>query len=161
MTLTAASAPIATVAPKARRAKTAATWIALLGGCLGLHRMYLNGWRDRWAWLHLPPTLIGAYGLQRALTLGQDDHLSWLLVPLLGLMVAQGALMAIVYGLTPDEKWDAQHNPGRPVKAAGWGPVLGAMLGLAIGAGVLMATIAFSGQRYFEYQVEEGHKLSE
>jgi len=34
------------------RSKTIATWLALLGGSLGLHRFYLLGWRDPWAWLH-------------------------------------------------------------------------------------------------------------
>jgi len=30
-----------------------------------------------------------------------------------------------------------------------------------VGATVLMSTIAFSGQRYFEYQIEEGRKISQ
>ena len=30
-----------------------------------------------------------------------------------GLMLSLGALFAILYGLTPDEKWDARHNPGQ------------------------------------------------
>ena len=30
------------------RSKTLATWAALLGGSLGLHRFYLYGLRDRW-----------------------------------------------------------------------------------------------------------------
>jgi len=30
-----------------------------------------------------------------------------------------------------------------------------------VGAGVLMATIAFSGQRYFEYQIDEARKISQ
>jgi TM2 domain-containing membrane protein YozV len=34
------------------RSKTASTWIALLGGSLGLHRFYLHGPRDLLAWLH-------------------------------------------------------------------------------------------------------------
>jgi len=32
---------------------------------------------------------------------------------------------------------------------------------LLIGAGVLMASLAFSFQRYFEYQVEEARKISQ
>jgi hypothetical protein len=156
-----ASAPRAVAGPRHYRSKTLATWIALVGGSLGLHRLYLNGWRDRLAWLHPLPTLLGAYGIHRVTLYGQDDQLSWVLIPILGLMLAQGALMAILYGLTPDEKWDAQHNPGAPVHGTRWGPVLGAMLALALGAGFLMATIAFSGQRYFEYQVDEAHKISQ
>lgn len=143
------------------KSKTLATWVALIGGSLGLHRFFLYGPRDALAWLHPLPTVAGLAGVQRALELGQDDTLSWLLLPLLGLMLAQGALWAIVYGLLPDERWDARHNPGAPVHATGWGPVLGVIAALAMGATALMATIAFSGQRYFEWQVEEAHKISQ
>jgi hypothetical protein len=143
------------------KSKTLATWIAFAGGSLGLHRFYLHGFRDTLGWLHPLPTAVGLLGIDRALALGQDDHLSWALIPLLGLMVAQAMLCAIVYGLTPDEKWDARHNPGAPVHATRWGPVLGAIASLMVGGGVLMATIAYSGQRYFEYQVEEAQKISQ
>ena len=142
------------------KSKTLATWIALLGGSLGLHRFYLKGGRDALAWLHPVPTLAGLVGVQRVLELGQDDRLAWLLLPLLGLMLAQSALCAIVYGLTPDERWDARHNPGTPVHATGWGPVLGVIAALMIGATALMSTIAFSGQRYFEWQVEASRQIS-
>ena len=30
------------------RSQTIATWLALLGGRLGLHRFYLHGLSDRW-----------------------------------------------------------------------------------------------------------------
>jgi hypothetical protein len=143
------------------KSKALATWVALLGGSLGLHRFYLHGMRDLLAWLHPLPTLVGLWGLHRMLDLGQDDHLSWVLLPLLGLMLAQAALCAIVYGLTPDARWDARHNPGAPVHTTAWGPVLGVIAALMIGATALMATIAFSGQRYFEWQVEAARKISQ
>ena len=142
------------------RSKTMATWLALLTGALGGHRLYLQGWRDVWAWLHPAPTLLGLWGVARVQTLGQDDKLSWILLPVLGLMLAQAALFAILYGLTPDERWDARHNPGAPGQATGWGPVLGVIAALMVGAGALMATIAFSGQRYFEWQVEAARPTS-
>ena len=151
----------AALAPAHYRSKTLATWIAIVGGALGLHRFYLHGWRDALGWLHPLPALLGAYGIHRVQQFGQDDHLSWVLIPLLGLVLAQAMLTAIVYALTPDEKWDARHNPGAPVHATRWAPVLGAILALMLGAAVLMATIAFSGQRYFEYQVDEAHKISQ
>jgi hypothetical protein len=137
------------------KSKTAVTWLAAIGGALGLHRIYLRGRGDPFAWAHLPPTALGLYGVQRMRDLGQDDRLAWLLIPVLGLMIAQGALCAIVYGLTPDEKWDARHNPGERSRPTGWGPVLGAIAALMLGAGVLMGTIAFSGQRYFEWQLDQ------
>ncbi|MBQ1763668.1 MAG: TM2 domain-containing protein, partial [Aquincola sp.] len=139
----------------AYKSKTLATWVALLVGSLGLHRFYLYGFKDRLGWFYWVPTFLGLHGIQRVQDYGLDDHLSWALIPLLGLMVAQAMLAAILYGLTPDERWDARHNPGQPVHATRWAPVLGVIAALLVGAGVLMATIAFSGQRYFEYQVEK------
>jgi len=140
----------------AYKTKTLAVWLAVLAGAFGVHRVYLHGWRDRWAWLHPWPTLAGLYGIQRVQSLGQDDKLSWLLLPLLGLMLAQACLFAIVYGLTADAVWDTKRNPGHTPRQTAWGPVLGAIAALMIGATSLMATIAFTGQRYFEWQVETG-----
>ena len=85
--------------------------------------------------------------------LGQDDRLAWLLLPLLGLMVSIAMLTAIVYGLTADEKWDARHNPGQPSRATAWGPVLGVILALLIGGIALMGTVAYGGQKFFEWQL--------
>lgn len=145
--------------------KTLAAWLAFLGGPLGLHRFYLRGLRDVLGWLLPVPTALGLYGIERVQQYGQDDVLSWLLVPLLGFTVAACCLTAISYGLMPREKWNARFNPGAPEQAeAGgthWGTVFALALALAIGAGVLMASIAFSFQRYFEYQVEEGRRISQ
>ncbi len=134
------------------KSKTIATWLALLTGTFGLHRFYLRGLSDKLGWLHIPPTLIGLYGVQRMDTLGQDDRLAWFLIPLLGLMMAQAALSAVVTGLTPDERWDARHNPGQAPRATRWGPIIGVIVSVAVGGIVLMSTIAFSAQRYFESQ---------
>jgi hypothetical protein len=134
----------------APRSKTLATWLALLAGAFGAHRFYLRGARDVWAWLHPLPTLMGLHGVHRVQALGQDDRLSWLLLPLLGLMVAQAGLFAIVYGLTPDAAWAERH--GQPLVDTRWGPVLGAIAALLVGATALMATIAFTLQRFFEWQ---------
>ena len=137
------------------KSKTLATWLALVGGSLGLHRFYLYGLRDVWAWLLPFPALIGLYGVRRMAALGADDHLAWALIPLLGLVLAATMLSAIVYGLTPDERWNARFNPGTaPSQPAGWLTVFGVIFALVIGAGVLMATLAFSAQRYYEYQAE-------
>jgi hypothetical protein len=143
------------------KSKTLAAWLAFLGGGLGLHRFYLYGSRDVWGWLWWIPTLVGAYGVHRALKLGQDDQLAWLLVPLLGMALASAMLAAIVYGLMPDEKWNARFNPQGKTHDSGWAVVFAVVLSLLIGATVLMSTIAFSGQRYFEYQIEEGRKISQ
>jgi hypothetical protein len=96
------------------RSKTVAAWLALTGGALGLHRLYLHGLRDPLAWLHWLPTGAGLVGVARLRNLGQDDPAAWLLIPVLGLMLSAAMLTAIVYALTPDAKWDARHNPGQP-----------------------------------------------
>jgi hypothetical protein len=136
------------------RSKTIAAWLALLMGTLGAHRFYLHGWHDWLGWLHLPPTLLGLYGVLRLRELGQDDHLAWLLVPLLGLMISAAMITGIVHALTPDEKWNARHNPGHADTATGWGPVLAAIAGLLVGGAVLTGTIAYSGQMFFQWQLE-------
>lgn len=133
--------------------KTLATWLALLLGPLGAHRFYLHGWRDRWAWLHPWPSLLGLAGVVRLQNLGQDDRTAWLLIPFLGLMISVAMLTGIVYALTPDDKWDARHNPAQPGPGTGWGPVLGAVFGLLLGGAVLMGTIAYGGQKFFEWQM--------
>jgi len=136
------------------KSKTLATWIALIGGSIGLHRFYLHGFRDRLGWLFAVATLIGAYGVQRMRQLGADDHLAWALIPLLGLTLAASMGTAIVHGLTADERWNARFNPHGPAHRTDWSTVLGVVVALFVGAGVLMATLAFSAQRYFEYQAE-------
>ncbi|MEO7855218.1 MAG: hypothetical protein ABIR94_23650 [Rubrivivax sp.] len=136
------------------RSKTLATWLAVVGGTLGAHRFYLHGWRDLVGWLHPLPSLLGLVGAVRMNNLGQDDRVAWVLVPVLGLMISLSMLMAIVYGLTPDEKWNQRYNPGRVPRNTGWLPVLGVITALLLGASVLMGTVAFSGQRFFEWQLE-------
>jgi hypothetical protein len=136
------------------KSKTLATWLALLGGLLGAHRFYLYGWRDKLAWLHPLPTLLGLGGAIRMNNLGQDDHAAWLLIPVLGVMLVIGMLATITTGLTPDERWAQRHNPGRPVRATGWAPVIAMVIALLVGGTVLMGTIAFGGQKFFEYQAE-------
>ena len=135
------------------RSKTVAAWLTLALGALGLHRLYLHGRRDRLVWAYPLPTLLGLVGVQRLLALGQDDRLAWLLISLLGLMLSLASLTAIVYALTPDEKWDARHNPGQPVHATGWGPVLAAILALLLGGAAFMGTMAYGGQKFFEWQL--------
>jgi hypothetical protein len=138
----------------AYRSKTWAAWLALAGGALGAHRLYLRGAGDLLAWLHWPPTLVGIAGAVRMHTLGQDDRVAWALVPVLGLMISQAMLIAILIGLTPDEQWDARRNPEHAPRATRWGPVLAAIAALIVGGVVLIGTIAFSIQKFFEWQLE-------
>lgn len=144
--------------------KTIATWLAFIFGQLGLHRFYLFSFKDKLAWLHPLISSIGWYGVYRVRTLGQDDQLAWLLVPLLGFTLAATAITAIYYGLSSLEKWNATHNPQHPESRAGqtnWLVIGAVVFSVLMGATALMSSIAFSFQRYFEYQIEEARKISQ
>ena len=131
------------------RSRAVATWLAVVAGTLGAHRFYLHGARDALAWLHVPPTLVGAYGWWRMREFGVDDARGSLLVLCLGAVVAATMLQAIVYGLTSDERWAARHGPQPPRRSA-WPVVIAVVLAVALGAAATMATIALAAQRYFE-----------
>ena len=145
--------------------KTLAAWLTFLGGPLGLHRFYLFGLSDVWGWLLPLPTALGIYGMNRALTYGQDDSLSWVLIPFLGFTVAGCALNAIIYGLKSPEQWNAQFNPEADDNAAAgqthWLTIGAVALSLLLGTTVLMSSIVFSFQRYFEFQIEEARVISQ
>jgi len=147
------------------KSKTLAAWLAFLGGPLGLHRFYLYGIGDVIGWALPIPTLAGAYGVLRMGFLGQNDALSWVLIPLLGFTVAGCCLMAIVYGLKTREEWNAKFNPqAAPDDLAGqtrWATIFAIVLSLMIGAASLLIGIAIGFQNYFQQQVEEGRKISE
>lgn len=145
--------------------KTLATWLTFFGGPLGLHRFYLRGFGDLWGWLLPVPTALGLYGIERVMQFGQDDLMSWWLIPLLGFNIAACALNAIVYGLMTREQWNARYNPAATADAlagrTSWLTIAGVALSLLLGTGILMSSIVFSFQRYFEYQIQEGLKISQ
>ena len=145
--------------------KTLATWLTFWGGPLGLHRFYLKGLGDMLGWLLPVPTALGIYGIQRVQAFGLDDQLSWVLIPCLGFTIAGCALTAIVYGLMTVEKWNAKFNPQSAADAAAgqtnWLTVFGIATSLLIGTTILMSSLAFSFQMYFEYQIEQARLISQ
>ncbi|WP_312462786.1 hypothetical protein [Comamonas sp.] len=158
------SHPLTHAMPRSK-SKTLATWLAFLGGPLGLHRFYLYGLGDMIGWMLPIPTALGLYGMERIASHGIDDQVSWLLVPLLGFTIAACALVAIVYGLMAPEKWNARHNPGLPEDAlpgrTRWLTIFGIVASLLIGTTILMASLAYSFEHYFQYQIEEARKISQ
>lgn len=134
--------------------KTIAAWLAFLGGPFGLHRFYLKGSNDLLGWILPVPTMIGLYGLKRIQANGVEDPLSWFLMPLLGFTIAGCALTAIVYGLMTTEKWNASFNKAAPLDAApgntNWFTIAAIALSLLVGTTVLLSSIVYSFQRYFE-----------
>lgn len=145
--------------------KTIAAWLAFIGGPLGLHRFYLFGKGDLIGWLLPLPTALGAYGFERVKANGLDDPVGWILIPVLGFTIAGCALNAIIYGLMPAERWNLRFNPLAPLDAAPgqtrWMTIGGVALALLIGTTILMSSIVFSFQRYFENQVQEAQKISQ
>lgn len=145
--------------------KTLAAWLAFLGGPLGLHRFYLRGVGDLLGWALPIPTALGLYGIERVQRYGVDDPWSWVLMPLLGFTIAGCALNAIIYGLMTREQWNRRFNPvADPESSAGgtnWFTIAAVAVSLLVGTAVLMASIVFSFQRYFEHQIEEGRKISQ
>jgi hypothetical protein len=145
--------------------KTLAVWLALVGGPLGLHRFYLFGLSDTLGWLLPIPTALGLYGFERVAEHGVDDVLSWWLIPALGFTFAACALNAIVYGLMSVERWNARFNPQAPADASpgrsNWFTIGAVACALLIGATVLMSSIVYSIQRYFEVQIEEARRISQ
>lgn len=96
--------------------KTLATLLAAAFGGLGLHRFYLYGAKDTWAWVHV------------------------LVFPL---SVLAGFLEALIIGLTPDEKWDARHNANSGKKSdSKWPLALILVLTFASGTTILVASLA-------------------
>ena len=85
--------------------KTFAAALALIAGGAGLHRFYLYGIKDRWAWLHALLFIVTA-----GLLLAYPDRLLLLNTAPLIFSVLIACIAAFMIGLMPDEKWDALHN---------------------------------------------------
>ncbi len=147
------------------RNKTVAVWLALLGGSMGLHRFYLRGLGDWIGWLHPIAAAIGWMGVERVQQHGQDDQLSWVMIPFLGLSIAVACLAGIVFALADREKWNRWFNPTLdPQAAAGatnWLTIGALVFSLMFGTVAFMGSLTFGIQRYFEYQVEEAKKISQ
>lgn len=96
--------------------KTFATLLAAVFGGIGAHRFYLHGWKDFWAWVHIATLPVAIFA---------------------------GFIEALVIGLTPDEKWDAQHNRNSGKQSrTGWPIAVLLVLTFGVGATSLIAAIA-------------------
>ena len=118
--------------------KTLTSLLAFVLGGLGAHRFYLRGARDRWAWVHLAGLPLAA----AACLLWPAADWFYKILPIV-LSSLAGFLEALVLGLTPDDKWDAAYNRNSArLSSSHWPLALLMVLSLAIGAGVLIATIS-------------------
>ena len=119
--------------------KTFSTLLAILLGGIGAHRFYLYGKKDLWAWAAaLTYALLAFAAVAR---LPQSVFIAFLILVIISFFA--GLISALVIGLTPDEKWDAQHNAdsGRSSNSS-WFVILLVALTFALGSTALIATIA-------------------
>ena len=118
--------------------KTFATALAFLLGGLGVHRFYLKGSLDRIGLLHVCSLPVAGlvYGLGRA------PNPFYVLLPLILSWLA-GFVEALIFGLMPDEKWDARYNAGSGRRSQShWFVILLVVLTMLVGTTVLIATIS-------------------
>lgn len=148
--------------PARFRSKTLTAALAFLFGCLGAHRFYLYGSRDVWGWAHIAGTLLGIPGVLLLIATQRASIPGWALAVIGAVSVLSAFLAAIVYGLRPDAKWDAQFNAhtGRESRS-GWTVIFVVIFSLLIGAFLLMTGLALSFQTYFESQVEAAKQISQ
>jgi TM2 domain-containing membrane protein YozV len=118
--------------------KTLTTFLAIILGSLGAHRLYLGGARDRWLWLHLACLPLMA----AAALLWPGANWFYKILPLLLSCIAS-VIEALVIGLTPDEQWDARHNGATgQVSDSGWPIAALLVAGLMGGTIVLIGTMS-------------------
>ncbi len=155
------SHPVSSNLPRFR-SKTLTAALAFLLGSVGAHRFYLYGFRDKYGWAHIVGTLLGVRGVLLLIATERTSTLGWALAIPGAISVLTGCLSAIVYGLRPDEKWDAQFNLGSGEQSrSGWTVVFIVIFSLFFGAMLLMAGLALAFQTYFESQIDTTKSLSQ
>ncbi len=147
--------------PARFRSKTLTALLAFLFGSVGVHRFYLYGSRDLFGWAHVLGTVLGIRGAMLLVASERASTLGWVLVMPGAASLLAALLAAIVYGLRPDQKWDAQFNAGQTARSrSGWGVVFVVIFSLLIGAFLLMSGLAVTFQTYFESQSDVINSLS-
>jgi TM2 domain-containing membrane protein YozV len=161
---TSSSAPHRSNSPSTGRfrSKTLTAALALFFGSIGAHRFYLYGLRDKFGWAHIVGILLGAGGYALLAATDRASILGWFLAVPGAASLLAAFLSAIVYGLRPDDKWDAQFNEGTGQHSqSGWTVIFVVIFALFIGAVLLMSGLALTFQTYFESQVEAAKALSQ
>lgn len=144
------------------RSKTLTATLAFFLGSVGAHRFYLYGKRDLYAWIHIVATIVGLPGLLLLIATERASTFGWILVVPGAVSLFAAFLAAIVYGLRPDERWDAQFNANRQRRSqSGWAVIFVVIFSLLIGAFLLMSGLAFAFQTYYESQVQAAKALSQ
>ena len=130
----------------------------------GLNCFYLQGIKSFWGWTQFFALFGGFVGWG----LLKDAHFisgpGWVLLTFGFIAIEASWLTTITFGLRPDEKWDAQFNPGiaeHERSQSGWLVVLTVIFSLVLGAGVMMTFLAIAFEQFFISQLQEARKLSQ
>ena len=130
----------------------------------GLNCFYLQGLKSFWGWAQLFALIGGIAGW----TILKDAHFhcapGWVLITFGFIAIEASWLTTIAFGLRPDEKWDAQFNPGIQEQyrtRSGWPVILTVIFSLVLGAAVMMTFLAVSFEQFFISQLHEARKLSQ
>ncbi|TXI12679.1 MAG: hypothetical protein E6Q68_03385 [Polynucleobacter sp.] len=128
----------------------------------GFNVFYLKGLSSIWAWLQMLGLFFGILGWKLLADSQMSSTLGWVMVSAGFISLQSSWLTTIVYGLRPDEKWDAQFNTVSSQKSnSGWLVVLCVILSLMIGAAVLMSGLAIAFEQHFISQIEAARKISQ
>jgi hypothetical protein len=124
--------------------KTLASLLAAALGGFGCHRFYIYGKKDRWAWIYPAALLlfIGA-GLLAGLPADLPPSFFISVLALFPLSIYAGFIEALMIGLTPDDKWDAKHNPGSDRRSASGWPLI-VLLVLTLGGGFIAVILSMA-----------------
>lgn len=136
--------------------------LGLLAPGTGLNVLYLKGLLNIWAWLHMLGLFCGILGWKLLGASSMSSTLGWFLAAYGFFSLMASWLTTIVFGLRPDEKWDAQFNSNSSQKSdSGWLVILCVILSLMIGAAFMMVGLAIAFEQHFITQFEEARKISQ
>jgi hypothetical protein len=128
----------------------------------GFNVFYLKGLGSPWAWLQMVSLFAGILGWMLLGASDMSSALGWILVAAGFIAIEASWLTTIVYGLRPDEKWDAQFNANSGQQSAsGWLVILCVIASLMIGAAILMIGLAIAFEQHFLSQFEAAKKISQ
>jgi hypothetical protein len=130
----------------------------------GLNCFYLQGIKSFWAWTQLLALIGGVIGWGLLKDARFISAPGWVLLTFGFIALEASWLTTITFGLRPDEKWDAQFNPGiaeQDRSQSGWLVILTVIFSLVLGAGVMMTFLAIAFEQFFISQLQEARKLSQ
>lgn len=128
----------------------------------GLNVFYLKGLGNIWAWAHLVALFGGILGWKLLGASDMSSALGWVLATAGFITLEASWLTTIVFGLRPDEKWDAQFNShSNQTSNSNWLVILCVIFSLMIGAAVMMTGLAVAFEQHFLSQFEEAKKISQ